>query len=241
MGKLITTTPFSEVVATVEILDKYGVLPEHLANFRGAEPLVHEEVVRVLKYGLAKPVQKKQSSSVVSATPEATTHAGKFEIINGITYFVVTSNNRIAQGFVRSWENKLPFSHDGVREFVLDSDFVPTNGVTYRIAIIAEREFLETESRKDIFRQVEAEAGRRGYTKLPFEAACLLCEAISLQYLEHQDISAVHCVHECNEENMILRLQRCYANDSEPDSLEVDADEIRNWGSGGFAYLVSAD
>jgi len=53
MGKLITETPYSEITATLEVLDRCGATRDDLAKFRKASSYVHQEVVRLIKYGEA--------------------------------------------------------------------------------------------------------------------------------------------------------------------------------------------
>jgi len=51
MGTLITETPYSEITATIELLDRWGVDRKDLTNFRKASSFVHQEVVNFIKFG----------------------------------------------------------------------------------------------------------------------------------------------------------------------------------------------
>lgn len=56
MGKLVTETPYSEITATLEVLDCLGLEREDLTRFRKASSYIHMEVVRLMKYGEQKPI-----------------------------------------------------------------------------------------------------------------------------------------------------------------------------------------
>ena len=49
MGSLITETPYSEITATLEILDRFGVGRDHLRRFRAAAPEVQSHTAHVFK------------------------------------------------------------------------------------------------------------------------------------------------------------------------------------------------
>lgn len=54
MGKLITETPYSEVNATLEVLDHLGIERGDLTRFRKASSDIQQQVVRLMKYGEQK-------------------------------------------------------------------------------------------------------------------------------------------------------------------------------------------
>lgn len=49
MGSLITETPYSEITATLEILDRFGVGRDDLRRFRAAAPEVQSHTARIFK------------------------------------------------------------------------------------------------------------------------------------------------------------------------------------------------
>ncbi len=49
MGSLITETPFSEITATLEVLDRHGVGRDHLKKFRAASSGVQGHIALILK------------------------------------------------------------------------------------------------------------------------------------------------------------------------------------------------
>ena len=54
MGSLITETPYSEITATLEILDRCGVGRDDLKKFRRASRFVQMEVMRLMKHSETK-------------------------------------------------------------------------------------------------------------------------------------------------------------------------------------------
>lgn len=52
MGSLITEIPYSEVTATLEIFDRFGITRDDLKRFRKAKPRLKGDLARLLKYGV---------------------------------------------------------------------------------------------------------------------------------------------------------------------------------------------
>ncbi len=52
MGSLIKETPWGEITATLEILDRFGVTRDNLTDFRGADPEIQKQVTRIFAEGL---------------------------------------------------------------------------------------------------------------------------------------------------------------------------------------------
>ncbi len=163
MGKLVTETPFSEITATLELLDRFGVARKDLTHFRKASSSVQMEVARLMKHG--------EQKSFVGAT---------LEIVDGVTHITVTSDGRTDEDFIRMWEEKYRPT-EIAKDITRRARFTPTTGVTYRIPIIMGSEFSGS---KRLTSEIRKEAERRHYRTLPFEAACLLREAVSDEDLE---------------------------------------------------------
>jgi hypothetical protein len=73
MGKLVTETPFSEITAMLEILDRFGIEREDLTRFRKAAPFAQMGVVHFMKHGEQKP------------PPNAS-----IEVVGGVTHIIIT-------------------------------------------------------------------------------------------------------------------------------------------------------
>jgi hypothetical protein len=102
------------------------------------------------------------------------------EVVDGVTYVTVTSDGRTAEDFIRNWEKNYRPS-DYAKDVTRRAKFTPTIGVTYRIPIIMGSEFSDNDRSTS---KIRKEATRRNYRTLPFEAACLLREAVSDEDLE---------------------------------------------------------
>jgi hypothetical protein len=102
------------------------------------------------------------------------------EVVDGVTYITVISDGRTAEDFIRLWEKHYRLS-TFAKDITLRARFTPTMGVVYRIPIIMGSEFSNDNR---ITSKIREEATRRHYRTLPFEAACLLREAVSDEDLE---------------------------------------------------------
>lgn len=97
------------------------------------------------------------------------------EVVDGVTRITVTSDGRTNEDFIRTWD-KHYHTRDSAKDITRRAGFTPTTGVIYRIPIIMGVEFSDNER---ITSKVREEAAHRHYRTLPFEAACLLREAVS--------------------------------------------------------------
>lgn len=111
--------------------------------------------------------------------PIATSQSA-IEVVDGVTHITVTSDGRTAEDFIKLWEKNYRLS-DYAKDITRRAKFTPTMGVTYRIPIIMGSEFSDDDR---ITSKIREEAARRNYRTLPFEAACLLREAVSDEDLE---------------------------------------------------------
>jgi len=66
MGKLVTETPYSEVNATLEVFDRFGIERDDLTRFRKASSYVQMEVVRLMKHGEQKPATPDSESLTIT-------------------------------------------------------------------------------------------------------------------------------------------------------------------------------
>ena len=85
MGNLVTETPYSEITATLEVLDRCGVTCEDLKNFRKASSFVHFEVARLMKNGEvhgALPLPTFRVTVDYDKTVESLVKAGKYDYAN---------------------------------------------------------------------------------------------------------------------------------------------------------------
>lgn len=111
---------------------------------------------------------------------EARTTATIVALNSVISIILPPTTGRPAEDFIRVWEEQYNPS-DVVKYITRKARFTPTVGVTYRIPIIMGCEFSCNERSTA---NVRAEAARRSYRTLPFEAACMLREALSDEELK---------------------------------------------------------
>ena len=112
-----------------------------------------------------------------------TTHSS-IEVVDGVTHVVATTDGRTAEDFIRAWEEKYrPTRY--AKGIARCAEFTPTTGVTYRIPIIMGDEFSDDNR---VTSTIRREAAHRHYRTLPFEAACLLREAMSDEELKYHGL-----------------------------------------------------
>jgi len=51
MGSLLTTTPISEIIATLEVLDNLGLTREDLRNVRKADDVTKKSIIKIMRLG----------------------------------------------------------------------------------------------------------------------------------------------------------------------------------------------
>lgn len=83
MGSLITDTPFSEIGATLEILDHLGVGREDLKKFRAAAPEVQQQVAHIFKCA--------DSATRISVTSENTAPKKLLKLVTSVSLAAIES------------------------------------------------------------------------------------------------------------------------------------------------------
>ncbi len=112
---------------------------------------------------------------------------------DGVVYFSVTSDGTTGPLWIERLEAR-GFRLSKYAKSVLHSpDFVPTNGVTYEIAVLRGQLF---EDKDRITHKIRAEAERRNLTKPNAEVACLIRETFSDKEIEAMGLWWIVAMHE---------------------------------------------
>lgn len=158
---------------------------------------------------------------------------------NGVVYFEVTSNGRTGLGWIEYLEKRGFRLSKRTKQVLGSSDFKPTSGVTYRIAIIKGILFADSDR---VINKIRAEAARRNLEAPNAEVACLIREKFSDEELEIMGLWCILVLHE-----------RINDSDGYPILLGVDCVDGGCWLSvyyvgldeccssgGGFAFALPA-
>lgn len=151
--------------------------------------------------------------------------------------FEVTSNGLSGESWVMRLEKARYRVGDYAKQLLRSKKFVPTTGVTYRLAVIRGEEF-EDENR--ITSKIREEAARRGYITPSAEHAPLLRELVSDEEIEAMGLYYLVVMHEPIK-----------GADGYPYLLSFDRHDVGRWLStfwdnpdhgwrreSGFAFLV---
>lgn len=112
---------------------------------------------------------------------------------NGVIYFEVTSDGTSGLAWIERLEKK-GFRLSTWAKIILNStDFNPTNGVTYRIAVLRGALFAPSNRTTD---KILANAECRALAKPNAEVACLIREMFSDEELRAMDILRIMVFHE---------------------------------------------
>lgn len=219
MGDLIRT-PYSEVTATLEILDRLGVGPEHLERFRKASSYVQAKIADALIS-----CDERFFTVLQSSLP-----AWREE--DGVIYFSVTSDGTTSEG----WMRRLYFP-DFTKQVFRSSNFTPTNGVTTEVAVLRASLFAA----EDLFgTKVRAAAAERGFTKPNIELACLIRMKFTNMDLNDMGLDWILPMHGPVDVNAIPRL--LYVRQRRDNVFLIDVcdegDQDRFSHGGGFAFVA---
>jgi len=157
---------------------------------------------------------------------------------NGVIHFSVTSDGTTGRKWIKRLLKKDFRISERTKSILRSSDFKPTNGVTYNIAVLKGELFNDNER---ITKNIRAEADKRNFTKPNAEVAYLIREKFTDEDLEAMGLYWIVAMHEP-------------IKDSDGDSNLLDAnrrgggrwlDAIwdgpgRRWHRGvGFAFVAS--
>jgi hypothetical protein len=157
---------------------------------------------------------------------------------DGVIYFEVISDGTPGPQWIERLEKKGFRLSKLAKDVLLSPDFKPTNGVTYRIAVLKGSLFTDNNR---ITKKIRADADRRKLEKPNAEIACLIWENFSDEEIEAMGLWWIVVMHEPIKDSggnpYLLYASRdgdgrwlstCYGL---PD---------RSWGRGlGFAFAVS--
>lgn len=110
-----------------------------------------------------------------------------------VIYFSVTSDGTTGEGWITRLNNKGFSIETPTRQMLRGPDFMPTDGVTYKVAVLKGVFFKDNDRFTHI---VCAEAKRRGFTQPNAEVACLIREKFSDQVLKAMRLWGIVAMHE---------------------------------------------
>lgn len=108
-------------------------------------------------------------------------------------YFEVTSDGTTGEAWITSLTNKGFCLSDYAKQLLCSEDFIPTNGVTYKIAVLKGMLFEDSNRTTE---NIRAEAEGRSFATSPPEVACLIRDKISDEELEAMGLYWIITMHE---------------------------------------------
>ena len=112
---------------------------------------------------------------------------------DGAIYLSVTSDGTTGPQWIERLEKKGFQLAKWEKDILRSSDFTPTNGVTYEIAVLKGGLFTDGERTT---RNIRVDADRRGWTKPNAEVACLIREQFSDEEIEAMGLWWIVAMHE---------------------------------------------
>lgn len=119
--------------------------------------------------------------------------ACKWREEDGVIYLTVTSDGKTGPQWIEHFEKGGFNLGIYAKQVLSSSDFVPTNGVTYRIAVLKGKLFKDSER---ITSNIRVEADKRKFVKPNAEVACLIRNAFSDKELEAMGLYWIAVMHE---------------------------------------------
>ncbi|MFH1182879.1 MAG: hypothetical protein V1690_01290 [Candidatus Moraniibacteriota bacterium] len=156
---------------------------------------------------------------------------------NGVIRFTVTSDGTTGPQWIKSLKNQ-GLIYEWARDVLNSSDFVPTNGVRYEVAVLKGILFPDEDR---VTKKIRAEASRRNLAKAHPEIACLAQRTFTDKDLEEMGLSWIVAMHDpIKDAGGDPRLLSVDRRDS---GCSLDAgydDPYGRWCRGrGFAFVVS--
>lgn len=155
---------------------------------------------------------------------------------NGIIYLTVTSDGTTGPEWIKRLENKGFRVSKYAKDLLNSTDFVPTTGVTYEVAVLRGMLFNDAER---VTKHIRAKADELTLTTPNAEVACLLRELLSDKDIEAMGLWWVTIMHEPIKDS-----------DGDPDLLGFHRHDEGLWlgagydgpgyewyGSDGFAFV----
>ena len=159
----------------------------------------------------------------------------------GVIDFTVTSDRTTGQGWVDYCQQNGINLGDIAKSILLSSAFKPTNGITYRIAVLPGKYFKDQDRTT---KNILVEGSRRGWKHgkdINLEVACLIRKRFTNQEINAMGLSWIITMHEA-----------IFDSDGNPNLLGVRANDARPWlrtycacpdflwlVGNGFAFVVS--
>lgn len=187
MGNLVTKTPYSEVTATLELLDRLGVDREGLKKFRKASLYVRSEVARLMQEGeVSEPTRSWREE-------------------DGVIYFSVKSDGTTGKEWIKRLIGKGFRVGDDAKQVFRTPSFKPTSGVTIEVAILKGMLFEDNDR---ITKKIRAEGALRKFSKPNAEVSCLIREKFTDKEIEAMGLWYIVVMHELINDSGLLRAGR---------------------------------
>ena len=155
----------------------------------------------------------------------------------GVIYFNVTSDGTTGKDWITRLERKNFRVGDSAQSVLRSSDFKPTDGVTYEIAVLKDMLFSD---RDRITKKIRAEADKRNLTKPNAEVACLIREKFCDDDLEAMGLLWIVTMHEpINNFEGYPHLLSAYQSVNNSGGFDASrGNPYVRWGLSGFAFVV---
>ncbi|MFH1766592.1 MAG: hypothetical protein ABH826_00645 [Patescibacteria group bacterium] len=153
---------------------------------------------------------------------------------DGVIYLSVTSDGTTGEEWIKRLEELSKYAKD----VLLSSDFVPTDGMTYEIAVLKGTLFSDSDR---VTSKIRVKAEARGFTKPNAEIACLIRDKFSNAELKKMGLYWIAVMHEPIKDS-----------DGDPNLLCVNRNSDGSWlfaaygrpgytwgRDDGFAFVVS--
>jgi len=111
---------------------------------------------------------------------------------NDVIYLSVVSDGTTGPEWIKRLEGKKYNLSKWVKDLLRSSDFMPTTGVKYELAVLKGRLFEES---KRVTEEIRAEAKRRGLSTPNAEVACLIREKFSDKEIEEMGLWWIVTMH----------------------------------------------
>ncbi len=179
MGNLVKT-PHSEVTASLEVLERFGVRPEHLDRMRA-------------DMDRAKMVAEALISDAAMLKTTRLWHEQ-----DGVIYFSVTSDGTTGLRWISRLVNKGYMVSDHAKNVLRHKDFKPTKaGTIHEIGVLKGELFSD---RERTTKNIRLKAVKNKMILPEAEVACLIREKFSDKDLEAMGLSWIAVMHEPNED-----------------------------------------
>ncbi len=117
---------------------------------------------------------------------------------DGVIYLTVTSDGTTGPEWIERLEKRGDQVSKYAKDVLRSSDFAPTSGVTYEVAVLKGMLFQDNDR---VTKKIRAEADKRGLTKPNAEVACLIREKFTDKEIEAMGLWWIVAMHDPIEDS----------------------------------------